>query len=174
MKSRILQSLVPILLVIAFTPAVCRAQAEIDPDHFDSPSNASPVAKKAPSNRNPSLAYGSFFLPFDVTCAGVKLTQGHYSLSVQQSGRRDVVRLVRIANGVSSQALEVAATPRLSAEGPSGLVIDRVNQQRTLTGISLQQPGVTLFLQTGKAAGTSKNAERIPISYSVSQALPPN
>lgn len=173
MKSRILKSAVHILFVISLTPALCRAQAEIDPDHFDSV-KVSTVAKKATANRNPSQAYGSFFLPFEVRCASVKLTPGHYSLSVQQSGRRDVVRLVRIVNGVRGQALEVIATPRLSAEGPSGLFVDRINQQRVLTGISLQQPGVTLFLQTSKAAGTSRKAEVIPISYSVSQAFPTN
>lgn len=174
MKSRKLQLAVPILFVISFAPALCRAQAEVDPDHFDSPSNVSTVAKRATSNRNPSQAHGSFFLPFVVRCAGVKLTPGHYSLSVQQSGRRDVVRLVRIVNGIRVPALKVAATPRLSAEGPGGLVIDRVNQRRTLTAISLQQPRMTLLLQTSKETGTSVNAELIPISYSASQALPAN
>lgn len=169
MKSRKLQLVVPILFVISLTPALCRAQAEVDPDHFDSPSNASTVAK-----RNPSQAHGSFFLPFDVRCAGVKLAAGHYSLSVQQSGRRDVVRLVRIVNGVRAQALEVAATPSLSADGPGGLVIDRVNQRRTLTAISLQQPRMTLFLQTSKETGISVNAELIPILYSARQTTPAN
>lgn len=169
MKSRKLQLAVPILFVISFAPALCRAQAEVDPDHFDSPSNVSSVAK-----RNPSQAHGSFFLPFDVRCAGVKLTPGHYSLSVQQSGRRDVVRLVRIVNGIRVRALEVAATPRLSAEGPGGLVIDRVNQRRTLTAISLQQPRMTLLLQASRETGISVNAELIPISYSAGRALPAN
>lgn len=171
MKSRIFQSLVPILLVIAFTPALCLAQAEIDPDHFDGPSNASTVAKKATSNRNPSQANGSFVLPFDVSCAGVELTQGYYSLSIRQLGKRDVVRLTRIVNGVRGQVFELMATPRLNAEGPSRLVVNHVNQQRTLTAISLQEPGVTLILQPGKE-GTSRNAEPIRISYSASQAFP--
>lgn len=172
MKSRVLQSLVPILLVIAFTPALCWAQAEIDPDHFDGPSNASAVAKKATSNRNPSQAYGSFALPSDVICAGVKLTPGYYSLSIRQFGKRDVVRLTRIVNGVGAQVLELMATPRLNAEGPSTLVVNYVNQRRTLTAISLQEPGVTLFLQPGKEGGSSRNAEPIRISYSASQAFP--
>lgn len=165
MKSGKLQLVVAILFVISFAPALCRAQAEVDPDHFDSPSNVSTVAKRATSNRNPSQAHGGFFLPFDVACVGVKLTPGQYSVSIQQSGKRDVVRFVRIVNGVRAQALEVTAMPRLNAEGPGGLVIDRINQRRTLTAISLQQPRMTLFLQAGKETGISVNAELIPISY---------
>jgi hypothetical protein len=173
MKSRTLQIAVPILLVIAFTPALCRAQAEIDPDHFDSPSDVSAVAKKAASLPNPSQAYASFFLPYEVTCAGVKLTPGHYAVSIRQSGNRDVVRLTRVAAGARAHALEVMAMPRLSPERPSGLVVDQTNHRRILTAISLQQPGVTLLLQPGKAKGTSTNPEPIRISYSTNQALSP-
>jgi hypothetical protein len=159
--------------VIAFTPALCRAQAEIDPDHFDSPSNAATVSKKATSLPNSSQAYASFFLPYDVTCAGVKLAPGYYSLAIRQLGKRDVVRLARIANGVPGHGLEVMAIPRLSKESPSGLVFDHVNNRRILTAISLQQPGVTLLLQPGKVEGTSTNPEPIRISYSTQQMLSP-
>ena len=173
MKSRIFQIAVPVLLVVAFTPALCRAQAEIDPDHFDSPSYVVTVAKKATPVPNPSEAYASFVMPYDVTCAGVKLTPGNYSLSIRQSGKQDVVRLTRIANGVRGNALEVVATPRLSTGSPSGLVFDHVNNRRVLTAISLQQPGVTLLLQPGKAATTSPNAGPIRISHSTNQAFSP-
>src|SRR5215467_7986820 len=73
MKSRRFQLAVPVLLVIAFTPALCRAQAEIDPDHFDSPSSVATVVKKTTSLPNPTQAYASFVLPYDAICAGVKL-----------------------------------------------------------------------------------------------------
>ena len=170
MKSRILQSVAPILLVISFAPALCRAQAEIDPDHFDAVSDISKAENKATSNQTSSQAYGSFFLPFEVKCAGVKLAPGHYSVSVRQAGRRDVVTLMRTVNGVRAQALVVKATPRWSHEAPTGLVVDHTNQQRTLTAISLRQPGATLYLQIGKEAGTSMDAELIPISYPASRA----
>jgi len=170
-KLRILQSVAPILLVISFTPVLCWAQAEINPDHFDSPSNAATAASKATSNRNSSQASGSVFVPFEVQCAGVTLTPGYYSVSIRQLGRRDVVRLTPMANGVRSHAIEVIATPQLSPEAPSKLRIDRINGRRTLTAISLERPGVTLFLQTGKEAGTSMNTRLIPISTSASRAL---
>jgi len=117
-KSRILQSVASILFVIAVTPALCRAQAEIDPDHFDSPNTVAMDAKSATSNQEPSQAYGSFFLPFDVRCAGVVLKSGQYSLSIQQSGSRNVVTLTRMVKGIPAQALKVSATPRLSAREP--------------------------------------------------------
>lgn len=171
MKSRVLQSIMPMLFAVALTPALCRAQAEIDPDHFDNVSQVSAIAKKATSNAKPAQAYGSFFLPFEVTCAGVKLARGYYSLSIRQMGRWDVVRLTRMVNGVRTQALELTATPRLGAEGPSGLVVDQVNQGRKLTAISLQEPGVTLLLQPGQAARTSTKAEPIRIAYSAGAPL---
>ena len=170
MKSRILQ-VASILFVISVTPALCRAQAEIDPDHFDSPSDFATVAKSATSNHKPSQAYGSFFLPFDVSCAGVVLKSGHYSLSIQQAGSRDIVTLARVVNGIPGRALKVTATARLSTEGPSGLVVDRLNQRRTLTAISLQQLGVTLFLRPGKEGVVSTNADPILISYSAGNSL---
>ena len=173
MKSRIFQLAVPVLLVIAFTPALCRAQAEIDPDHFDSPSEVATVVKRATSVPNPSQAYASFFLPYDVTCAGVKLTPGYYGLSIRQLGKQDVIRLTRVVTGARARALEIMATPRMSTGSTSGLVFDHVNNRRILTAISLQQPGVTLLLQPGKAKSNSTNSEPIRISYSTNQALSP-
>ncbi len=172
MKSRILQSVVPVLFVIALTPALCRAQAEIDPDHFDSPVNVTTVAKKATLNPTRSQAYGSFFLPVDVMCSGAKLRSGYYSIAVRQLGKRNLVRLAPIVNGVRAQALEMMATPRLSPSARNELLVNRVNQRRTLTAISLEEAGVTLFLETRKESGISVNAELIPISYSTSQAFP--
>jgi hypothetical protein len=173
MKSRILQSVIPVLLVISFTPAVCRAQAEINPDHFDGISNYS-AESNVRSNGNPTQAYGSFFLPSPVRYSGGELRPGYYSLSVRQLGRRDVVRLTPIVSGVRARAVEITTTPRLSPGAPGGLLVDR--RRRTLTAISLQPAGVTLFLQTGKEAGGILDAEIIPIPMpsSTGRALPGN
>ena len=79
-KSRLRQSLLRILIVISFAPALCWAQAEINPDHFDPVSNVAAIENKAMSNGNSSQASGSFFLPYDVKCAGVTLAPGYYSV----------------------------------------------------------------------------------------------
>ena len=171
MKSRILPSLVRIIVAISFTPALGWAQAEISPDHFDSVNSVSAVARKVTSRRNPAQAYGSVFLPFDVQCAGVTLTRGYYSLSIRQSGKQDVVKLTPIANAVHAHPLEVTATPRLSPEAPGQLRVDRMNRRRTLTAISLEEPGVTLFLQNGNEAVAWKDTRLIPISTSASRAF---
>jgi hypothetical protein len=110
-------------------------------------------------------------LPFDVQCAGVTLTPGYYSVSIRQLGKRDVLKLTPIANSVHGQQLEVMATPRLSPEAPSQLLVDRINGRRTLTAISLEKPGVTLFLQAGKDAGVWKDKKLIPISPSAGRTL---
>jgi|SRR5215472_2818239 len=166
-----LQSLVQIIFAISFTSALCWAQAEISPDHFDGVNRVSAVARKATSQRNPAQAHGSVFLPFDVQCAGVTLTRGYYSLSIRQSGKQDVVKLTPIANAVRAHSVEVTATPRLSPEAPSQLRVDRMNRQRTLTAISLEEPGVTLLLQAGKEAGAWKDTRLIPVSTSASRAF---
>jgi hypothetical protein len=170
-KSRTLQLVIPVLVVIALTPALCRAQAEINPDHFDGISSVAAVKNSAAASPSPSRAYGSFFLPFDVKCAGVRLTPGYYSLSVRQLGKRNVVTLTSIAKSVGAQVVEVTATPRLIPGAPSGILINRVSEQRTLTAIRLEQVGVTLFLPAGKEAGTAMNTELIPILSSPSPAL---
>src|SRR5215472_14005880 len=169
-KSRILQSLLSIV-ALSFTPALCWAQAEISPDHFDSVNTVSAVARKATSQRNPVQAYGSVFLPYDVQCAGVTLTPGYYSLSIRQLGKQDVVKLTPIADAAHARSLEVTATPRLSPEAPSQLRVDRMNRRRTLTAISLEEPGVTLFLQAGNESGAWKDTKLIPISTSASRAF---
>ena len=172
MKPGILKSLVRTLVVISFTPVLSWAQAEINPDHFDGVSDTATIANKATPIRNASHAYGSLFLPFDLNCAGARLTRGYYSLSVRQSGRRDVVRLTPIVNGYRAHVLEVTATPQLSPGAPAGLLVHRVSQRRMLTAIRLEQPGVTLLLQTGKEAGTAMDAELVPFSFSGSGGLP--
>ena len=171
MKSSILQSLLRILVVISFTPALGWAQAEINPDHFDSVISVSAVPSKATSQRNLAKASGSVLLPFDVQCAGVTLAPGYYSVSIRQLGKRDAVKLTPIANGVHVRPLEVMATPRLSPEAPSQLLVDRINGRRTLTAISLEKPGVTLFLQADKDSGVWKDERLIPISPSAGRTL---
>ena len=168
-KLRILQSLVAILGVIAFTPALCWAQAEINPDHFDSIPGVPTNANKAAADR----AYGSFFLPFEIQCAGVKLTPGSYSLSIRQLGRQEIVRLRPVASGARGHALEVTATPQVSPEPSNGLLINRTSQRRTLTAIRLGQVGVTLFLHTGRVSmhADSMHTELIPVSLSASRAF---
>jgi hypothetical protein len=157
-KSKSLQSLLPVFILITFTPALCRAQAEINPDHFESIGSVATIATTAADR-----AYGSFFLPFEVQCAGAKLMPGPYSLSIRQQGRHDIVRLTPIKNGARAQSLEVTTTPQVSPEASIGLVIDRSSKQRTLTAIRLGQLGVTLFLQPARVSIT---AELIPISFS--------
>lgn len=171
MKSRTLQSIVPVLLLISCTPALCRAQAEINPDHFESLSSTSKFSSKTTSNRNPSQAYGGFLLPVAVRCGGVELTPGYYSLSIRQSGRKNVVRLMPMVISARAHALELTLTPRLSAETPSGLLVDRSNQGRTLRAISLGQPGVILFVQASQQIGLSTTTEFIPVSTSTTGAL---
>jgi hypothetical protein len=57
-------------------------QAEIDPDHFDSP-NAKPISQLVRLIRYD----GTFSLPYSVLCNGKKLAPGKYSISLRFDGQ---------------------------------------------------------------------------------------
>jgi hypothetical protein len=63
-----------------FGPSRAHAQAEIDPDHFDSP-NAQSIPQLV------KLLDGTFSLPYSVLCNGKKLAPGKYSISFRFDGK---------------------------------------------------------------------------------------
>jgi hypothetical protein len=105
MKSKILRTVFPVLVVMTLTPVLGRAQAEINPDHFDTPNIVSTAGSNAAANRSVSSFHGSLVLPFAVRCAGVNLLPGSYSMSLRRLGERDVIPLTSKKNSVRVQAI---------------------------------------------------------------------
>jgi hypothetical protein len=152
-------------------PASCRAQAEIDPDHYemsnDESTAATPSTTKlsaATTNRSADGFLGKFILPFDIRYAGVILPRGSYSVSVGSLRKANVVTLIPDGKAVRLQAIQARLRTRSDVEGPNALVIERKGRKRTLSAIRLNEPRITLDL-SGEERGTdSVDAELVPIS----------
>jgi hypothetical protein len=159
MKSKILQTVFPVLVVMTLTPVLGRAQAEINPDHFDTPNIVSTAGSKATANRSVSSFHGSLVLPFAVRCAGFSLPPGSYSMSVRRLGERDVITLTSKQNSVRLQAFGTGTAWRSSAQAPTVLVVERTGQRRTVRAIRSGESGMTGDLQTADKVGVSGEAE---------------
>jgi len=75
--------------LIAIGAPSARAQAEVDPDHFES-SNVEPFerAKTNAGSEATAIRYdGKFTLPYAVQCSGKSLPPGKYSVSLHSDGK---------------------------------------------------------------------------------------
>lgn len=106
-------------------PSRANAQAEIDPDHFDSP-NAQPIRQRVSVTRYD----GTFSLPYSVLCNGKKLVPGKYSISFRFEGRVGRATLNR-----ENHATEIAGV--IQTEAPQQhdefLVVENHETVRTLS-----------------------------------------
>src|SRR5215467_4671154 len=89
-------------ILMSLKPATCRAQAEIDPDHYDTV-DSGPLPQAMPTiaaGQKVGIFRGKFVLPFDVDYAGLTLPPGSYSLSVRSVGKQRIVTLIPEGNRV--------------------------------------------------------------------------
>jgi len=165
MKSKALQVVVPVFVAMTLMPVLGRAQAEIDPDHFDSVAGVATAA---------TSLYGSFNLPFSVRCAGVNLPPGPYSLSVRRLGNSHVITLASLSktSPVRVQAIGTGRTSPSGDEAPSALVVERTEQRRRVSAIRFAEPAMTFDLQAEKKAEPSGETELVPISTSTRRVHP--
>ncbi len=163
MKSKMLLTICSVLVLMLLRSVPAQAQAEIDPDHFETP-NVKPASRAtmAAANQAPGSFLGSVTLPHEVNCAGRTLAPGAYSLSIHSPGGSQWVTL--IPNGTAA-GIQVQVESLSGAGQPTALIVERAGQQRTLTGISLQEPGMTLYLQGQPSRGISAESELVPISH---------
>ena len=158
------------LAILTLKPLDCRAQAEIDPDHYDTIDNqpASPTKHSLPRpNRNSRNFVGKFSLPFKVDYAGLILPAGSYHLSIRQVGKRYLVKLGPEGDAANLQAIAAQSATNSDAEGPSVLVLERTAQKRTLTAIRLKETRITLDLRSERTQGLSASTELVPVSLAV-------
>jgi hypothetical protein len=100
----------------------CRAQAEIDPDHYDTPSvGAATTNSPSAAKQRPGLVgkdfRGRFALPVDVNYGGVVLARGSYSISIHSLGKQNLVTFTSDRTGVKVQ-ISAQVSAESSAEGP--------------------------------------------------------
>jgi hypothetical protein len=74
-------------LLMALAGAGAYAQAEIDPDHFDSP-NTEPFDQPKTQSQTHATRYdGNYSLPYAVQCSGKQLALAKYSVSLHSNGK---------------------------------------------------------------------------------------
>ena len=160
-------------MLVALKPGTCRAQAEIDPDHYETP-NADAlrahIRKTVPSRANVrgDSFRGRFVLPCDIRYAGVILERGFYSISIHSPGQQNLVTFIPKGSGVKVQ-IRARVSAESNVQGPSSLVLEHAGKQFRLTEIRLHELRMTLGLEAGQRNNASIDTKLIPISYSTGE-----
>ena len=155
MKSRMFLAAGAMLVAALLKSPLCMAQAEIDPDHFDSPSTEPMSAVGS--------VQGKFTLLHRVNCAGLTLPSGAYSLSVQSLDGLTLVTLT--PEGTMAAAIQARVETLSATDRPIALILERIGQERVLVGFSVQDSGTILRLQGGRRQPVSWKSEMVPIVY---------
>ena len=160
-------------MLVPLMPASCRAQAEIDPDHYERSSGDTPTAhisEKAPprATANGDSFRGRFVLPCDIRYAGVTLERGSYSISIHSLGKQNLVTLIPDGGGVKVQ-IRARVSAESNVEGPSSLVLEHAGRQFRLIKIRLRELSMTLGLEAGQGKNASIDTKLIPISYTTGE-----
>jgi hypothetical protein len=164
MKLHVLMMIGLILALMTLKPVLCRAQAEIAPDHYNA-TGIDPVTlsgNAVEANREAKDFHGTFTLPFDVRYAGLTLLAGTYRFSIHALGQKDALALITKGDATQVQV-------RMKIQSRSGtlnaLLVEHEGQKRTLKAISLKNPGIMLYLQAEQPRNLAENTELVPISY---------
>jgi hypothetical protein len=156
-------------ILVPLIPGTCRAQAEIDPDHYERSNGDTPTAN-IPKTATPRAAVngdsfrGRFVLPCDIRYAGVTLERGSYSISIHSLGKQNLVTFIADGSGVKVQ-IRARVSPESNVRGSSGLVLEHAGRQFRLIRIRLHELRMTLDLEAGQRNNASIDTKLIPISY---------
>jgi hypothetical protein len=154
MKSRMLLMVCAVLVAALLKAPPCMAQAEIAPDHFDSP-GTEPVSAAG-------SVQGKFTLLHQVNCAGMTLPAGDYSLSIRAL---DGGTLVTLTPSGTMAAIQARVESLSAADRPIALIVERNGQQRVLVGFSSRDSGTVLRLEGVPSQPVSWKSEMVPIVY---------
>jgi len=152
----ILAKVTALTLLMALGGTAAYAQAEIDPDHFDSPNTEPLDQPKTPQNQVSASRYdGNFSLPYAVQCSGKQLAPGKYSVSLRSDGK--------VGHGVlksKSQFIEITSVVHPQGFKRDVVVVGSKGKVRTLSAIQIL--GVNFVFEIFKrGASSSSNNEYI-------------
>jgi hypothetical protein len=163
MRSKIFLPLSYAFFLMLMKSLPCWAQAEIDPDHFDTRATTVFEAESiASANQAAGTFQGSFTLMHEVNCAGMTLKPGIYSLLIRPRGDWNVVTLIQKGTAGSIQVL--VKTPTRAGRA-AALILERTGRESILTAIRLQEPGTMLLMQPELNLNTSAHTELVPVSH---------
>ena len=141
------------------------AQAEVDPDHFES-ANVEPFAKRNNSPLSETALVSlerKFSLPYSVHCNGKSLPAGKYSLSLRSDGR--IAQLTLNRQGQATKFEGLTQKPARNRR-PDALVVERSGKSRQLSAIQVAQLDLLLSPEAGlayTADGKPKTIEKLPL-----------
>jgi hypothetical protein len=146
------------LVVFGILPVY--AQAEIDPDHFDSPTTK-PLEKGKPDTTPeaaPVQYNATFTLPYSVQCNGKNLAPGTYSLSVRHDGKQGKATLHR-----EDQAIEVVGVVQKQPHNHrnTAVIVEVSEKSRRLSAIQMTQ--ADLVLDPDTPGNKPKQVDRLPL-----------
>ena len=123
------------LMIGAGTTHAC-AQAEIDPDHYETTEVAHPQAT-ATIRKTPAVHYeGVVVVPYGLECRDKKLEPGQYSLLLNSDGKATHLSL---QHGRQVLRLDALRQGRGANPGPDALVIERSGRTHKLSLIHVAQ-----------------------------------
>jgi hypothetical protein len=159
--ARAIAGIVGLLGSVMLGPSPAHAQAEVDPDHFDSP-NAQPIPQLVRLLRYD----GTFSLPYSVLCNGKKLAPGKYSISLRFDGK-----VGRATLNQKNHPIEIA--PVVQTEAPKQrdevVVVENNQTGRTLSVVRVS--GFDLVLDPKHSAdppgGRPERKKKLPLKVIV-------
>jgi len=152
----------------ALAAPAARAQAEVSPDHFDSPNMAPFAATRAAGAANtmtdaPSLDYaGKVTLEHAVRVNGKRLAAGNYVVVLHSDGKTVQLRLKRRGQTVAMQTVAyhtVASTER------GYLVVERRGNTRRVSVIHAGALQLVFARETAARSGGAATLEVLPLAF---------
>lgn len=151
-------------------PSRAYAQAEIQPDHFDSP-NTQPTPQQVRLLRYD----GTFSLPYSVLCNGKKLAPGKYSISLRFDGK-----VGRATLNQKKHAIEIARVVQTEApKQRDEVVVVKSNQTgRTLSVVRVSgfdfvfDPKHSADPSDGSPAWTNKLSLKMIVRNEIATQVP--
>jgi hypothetical protein len=136
--------------LVALGSPYAKAQAEIDPDHFDAP-NMEAIRPANPVTLNAATAMryeGKFTLPQSVQCNGENLASGEYSITLRSDGKTAEATLQR---GEQVIRIRGVAREQTSNKVHDALIVERSGGLRRLSAVHVGQVDL-VFGSAAKAA----------------------
>jgi hypothetical protein len=153
------------------------AQAEVDPDHFDT-TNTEPLTQPQThinAQQTAKLNYGgNFTLPYHLQCNGRNLLPGKYFLALNSDGRTARLTLNRKGQVVRIDGIKQNQN---RDQKRNGLIVERSGKLHRLSVIHVAQLDLVLNPAQGReglADGGSKSIERLPVILNGSRKCRPN
>jgi hypothetical protein len=140
------------------------AQAEVDPDHYETPDSSSIQPKTVATDRLKKIQYeGKFTLPYKAHCKGNSLRKGAYTVSLEFDGTIGRVTLNRKNHTVK---IDGVRQREAGDGGPNALLVESSGAKHELTAIRIAQLEL-LFEADAEpdywSGAKGQNLERLPL-----------